>query len=383
MDLQTAQWLQQQENQAPWLQAGREALPMLQRLASRAPQGAFEAPNTPIWGQHAGYAPPPPAPGWQPQDYAGPATPDADGYRWTPGQGPRAADYRYTPGQVPSADDYRYTPGAVPTLEGAELLAADPGVAFRLEEGRKALEASAAARGGLLSGGTLAALQRQGQELSSQEYGAAFSRASQQAQMREGWAQQASSQGYAQAMGETELRERIAQVAQQQGWSQAQAEAAFREGMAQQSSQQGFSQALAGQGQQFTQGLQTQQWNQGQRQQYETELYNRMLQQSQERYGRDVSENQQTYDRSLQAWNSRNAQDTTDWNRWAALAGYGPQAAQQLATGGQAGQTQLNALLSRLGVAQGEGAAGQGLAWMRALRGVTNQVPGILASLNA
>lgn len=53
---------------------------------------------------------------------------------------------------------------------------ADPGYAFRLSEGQKALERSAAARGGLLSGGTGKALQRFGQDLGSQEYTNAFNR---------------------------------------------------------------------------------------------------------------------------------------------------------------------------------------------------------------
>jgi hypothetical protein len=53
---------------------------------------------------------------------------------------------------------------------------ADPGYAFRLSEGTKALERSAAARGGLLSGGTGKALQRFGQDLGSQEYTNAFNR---------------------------------------------------------------------------------------------------------------------------------------------------------------------------------------------------------------
>ena len=53
---------------------------------------------------------------------------------------------------------------------------ADPGYAFRLAEGQKALERSAAARGGLLSGGTGAALTRYGQEMGSQEYQNAFNR---------------------------------------------------------------------------------------------------------------------------------------------------------------------------------------------------------------
>ena len=52
----------------------------------------------------------------------------------------------------------------------------DPGYAFRLSEGQKALERSAAARGGLLSGGTGKALQRYGQEMGSQEYTNAFNR---------------------------------------------------------------------------------------------------------------------------------------------------------------------------------------------------------------
>jgi hypothetical protein len=53
---------------------------------------------------------------------------------------------------------------------------ADPGYAFRMSEGMKALERSAAARGGLLSGGTLKATQRFGQDLASQEYQNAFNR---------------------------------------------------------------------------------------------------------------------------------------------------------------------------------------------------------------
>ena len=53
---------------------------------------------------------------------------------------------------------------------------ADPGYAFRLSEGQKALERSAAARGGLLSGGTGKALQRFGQDLGSQEYTNAYNR---------------------------------------------------------------------------------------------------------------------------------------------------------------------------------------------------------------
>lgn len=53
---------------------------------------------------------------------------------------------------------------------------ADPGYAFRLSEGQKALERSAAARGGLISGGALKAAQRYGQDMGSQEYQNAYTR---------------------------------------------------------------------------------------------------------------------------------------------------------------------------------------------------------------
>ena len=52
----------------------------------------------------------------------------------------------------------------------------DPGYAFRLGEGQKALERSAAARGGLISGGALKAATRYGQDMGSQEYQNAYNR---------------------------------------------------------------------------------------------------------------------------------------------------------------------------------------------------------------
>ena len=53
---------------------------------------------------------------------------------------------------------------------------ADPGYAFRLSEGNKALERSAAARGMLMSGQMFKGAQRFGQDLASQEYQNAFNR---------------------------------------------------------------------------------------------------------------------------------------------------------------------------------------------------------------
>jgi hypothetical protein len=64
----------------------------------------------------------------------------------------------------------RYTPF------GMEQFQADPGYGFRLKEGLRALENSAAARGGLLSGNAMRGITRYGQELGSQEFTNAFNR---------------------------------------------------------------------------------------------------------------------------------------------------------------------------------------------------------------
>ena len=53
---------------------------------------------------------------------------------------------------------------------------ADPGYAFRLKEGMNAMNATAAARGGLISGNALKAGQIYGQEMGSQEYQNSFNR---------------------------------------------------------------------------------------------------------------------------------------------------------------------------------------------------------------
>ena len=59
---------------------------------------------------------------------------------------------------------------------GMDQFQQDPGYAFRLSEGQKALDRSAAARGGLISGGALRAATRYGQDMGSQEYQNAFNR---------------------------------------------------------------------------------------------------------------------------------------------------------------------------------------------------------------
>jgi hypothetical protein len=345
LELQTAQWLQQQANQAPWLEAGRQALPQLQQLAAQGGLPAFQPPGLRFAREDYDKFLPGSTPGWTPQAYQGP-------------QAVQAGEYRYTPGQVPGAAQYRYTPGAVPTLSGQELLANDPGVALRLQEGRNALEASAAARGGALSGPALAALQRQGQELSSQEYGNAWQRASQQAQLREQWAQAASQLGFGQAMDETRMREQLAQQASAQNWQQ----------------------ALQGQQTAWQQGLTAEQWAQQQRQAYDRQRYEQMLQQNQLMYGRDISENQMQYERALAAYNSQLQQQGTQWNRLAGLAGLGQTAVGQLGTQGAAYGQQMGSLLGQLGNAQAGGTLGSGQSWLSALGNVGQAVQGGLAN---
>jgi hypothetical protein len=69
-----------------------------------------------------------------------------------------------------------YDPASAMRNFGAADFQADPGYAFRLSEGMKALDRTAASRGGLLSGSTLKGAQRFGSDLASQEYGNAYNR---------------------------------------------------------------------------------------------------------------------------------------------------------------------------------------------------------------
>jgi hypothetical protein len=74
----------------------------------------------------------------------------------------------------------KYTPFSMSQFQ------ADPGYQFRLSEGTKALERSAAARGGLISGGAMKAATEYGQNMASNEYTNAFNRYQQERQARLG-----------------------------------------------------------------------------------------------------------------------------------------------------------------------------------------------------
>ena len=143
--LQREMWEQQRQDIAPWRQAGQWALPRLQQMLRQGPGAPFRAPA-----------------GLDPRQFA-------------------------------------FTP---PT---AESLVNDPGYQFRLRSGQQALEGTAAARGGLLSGGTLRGLTELGQQLGSQEYGQAYGRALGQNELRYGRALTASQDQYTRALQQWQL----------------------------------------------------------------------------------------------------------------------------------------------------------------------------------
>ena len=75
---------------------------------------------------------------------------------------------------IPGAPRFDAPDWQAPTAEG---IYSDPSYQFRLDEGRKALERSAAGRGVLRTGGTLKDILGWGQNFASQEYGNIFDRA--------------------------------------------------------------------------------------------------------------------------------------------------------------------------------------------------------------
>jgi hypothetical protein len=149
--LQREMYYQQREDIAPWRRAGVQALGGLQRMIRQGPGTPFNAP-------------------------------------------PRLGLGRFA-----------FTP---PTPES---LATDPGYQFRLRSGQQALEGSAAARGGLLSGGALRGLTEFGQQLGSQEYQQAYNRALGENELRYGRALTGNQERYNRALAEWQSRQGLQQ----------------------------------------------------------------------------------------------------------------------------------------------------------------------------
>lgn len=390
LDLQTAQWLQQQAQQAPWLAAGQQALPELQRLAGQG-QPTFQ---------------PPDLPGTQPFEYSGPAMPE-QGFQYT-GRDMPSTGFQYTGPGMPETG-FQYTgPGMpdptfqytnqmptqdfqAPTFEA--LKARDPGIQARLDEARNALEASALARGSGMSGATLGALQRQSQTLASQEYQPAYQRALGEYQQEYGQDWQRQQEAY----------KRAAEQNQQLYGRQYQQQADIY-GRQLGENQQAYNRAYQQQGDIYGRQLAENQLGYNRQWQQQMTDYERQLAQNQLLYGRgmeqyklgygqqaalneqDYARNQARYQQQYQqmqdAYNAQRLTQGTTWNRYAALAGLGQTAAQQLGTQGQAAQTQLNSLLAQLGSARALGPLGSGLNWQQALKGGVGSIQNVLRGLN-
>jgi hypothetical protein len=150
--LQREMWAQGRADLAPWREAGAWALPRLQQMITQGPGQPFQA--------------------------------------------PRGLDPR----------QYTFVPPTAATLQQ------DPGFQFRLQTGMQALEGSAAARGGLLSGGALRGALDLGQQMGSQEYGAAYGRALGQNELRYGRALTANQDQYNRALQQWQLGQGLRQT---------------------------------------------------------------------------------------------------------------------------------------------------------------------------
>jgi hypothetical protein len=272
--LQERMYRESVERQQPYYQAGTNALAQMRGQTNAMPEAFQYGGNIPTL------------------DYAG-QVPGAFQYA---GQQPT---FNYS-GQQPEAFKFR-----------AEDLQTDPGYGFRLSEGLKALERSAAARGGLLSGGTGKALTRYGQEMGSQEFGNAFNRSLTQYNA----AAQREQQQYGRALT-------------------------------------GFDISRQQEAEQYGRGL----TGYGMERQREADVYGRSLTGLQ--LGRAAEAEQ--YNRSLTGYNALRQREADQYNRLAGLAGIGGTTAQQLTAAGQGYGTQASNLLTGTAANVGNLMAGQG-----------------------
>lgn len=171
---QLAMYNQQREDQTPWRNAGASALSELQyQLGLNSPDALPYMDTSEANFDAAAY---------------GAANPDAlNPNIWNPANGLYAhwleanatGDKRaFTPVNAPATGSAAHS-GQYGELSKKFSLSdfnADPGYQFRMDEGLKGVQSSAAARGGLLNGGTLKALTKYGQDFASNEYGNAYNR---------------------------------------------------------------------------------------------------------------------------------------------------------------------------------------------------------------
>jgi hypothetical protein len=355
LDLQTAQWLQQQANQAPWLEAGRTALG---HMAGRS-----------TWDQPTLQQPA--LLGTQPFQYSGPGMPGA-GFQYT-GAGMPQTGFQYTGPGMPDtgfqyANQFPMQDFTAPTWD--ELKARDPGIAARLTEAQQGLEASAAARGGALSGPAMAALQRQSQTLASQEYDPAYRRALGEYQQEYGQDWQRQQEDYGRALAQNQ--QLYGRQYQQQGdiYGRQLAE-----------NQLGYNRQWQQQDTDYQRQLAQNQL-----------LYGRGMEQYKQGYGEQAALNQQDYARNqalyqqqmqqmTDAYNAARLNQNTAWNQFSSLAGTGQTALGQLGTGGQNAANSMGNLLTQLGQAQGQGALSSGNSWLNALQNLGTSAQGAFGNV--
>ncbi len=154
-----------QRNMAPWLGAGTAAVQRLQFLLGLSGQPTGQPA---VGGSRGGFDSPDLRDGNRFDRLSQFA--DGDGFDVDRFRGAAVAGG----GGVPAEDDPEF--GSLMRDFGLEDFETEPGYEFRLAEGAKALERSAAARGQSFSGGTLKALTRYGQGVASDEFGRAYNR---------------------------------------------------------------------------------------------------------------------------------------------------------------------------------------------------------------
>lgn len=176
--MQEAQYAQSRSDQMPWLSTGGAAIGQLGYLMGLTPQNPYTIPQ--YQGYMEGGA------DTQAQKTYDRRVKDIDRqnknlarrglplipYPDAPSSSPAGGNW----GAPPSED---YAGGGFGSLASPFDMATfeqDPSYAFRLSEGQKALERSQASRGNLLSGAAGKAMMGYGQDMASQEYGAAYNR---------------------------------------------------------------------------------------------------------------------------------------------------------------------------------------------------------------
>jgi hypothetical protein len=175
--LQKAMYDQTRQDQSPWRNAGSNALAQLSwgmGLPQQQANGLAQQVQ-PATGTAGSWQTTPGSPGsWFGGEGGSMQGGTPSQQTWVPGTAGTQVEQALSPTQGQFQGQGQQ--GSLNRNFGAADFQADPGYAFRLSEGLKGLERSAAARGGLLSGAALKGITRYNQDMGSQEYQNAYNR---------------------------------------------------------------------------------------------------------------------------------------------------------------------------------------------------------------